>query len=93
MLAGPVDVLVVADLEEEVELFGEERVVVFEGEAEERERLDERAAADDHLGAAVGEEVEGRELLKDADGVGGAEDGDGAGETDVVRARRRGCRG
>ena len=82
MLAGPVDVGVFADGEEEVELLGEEIVVVFELEAEEREGFDEGAAAGDDLGAAVGDEVEGGELLKDADGVGGAEDGDGGGEAD-----------
>ncbi len=73
---------VVADLEEEIELLGEEGVVVFEVEAEEGVGLDEGAAAGDDLGAAAGDEVEGGELLEDADGVGGAEDGDGAGEAD-----------
>ena len=90
MLAGPVDVGGFAEGEEEVELFGEEIVVVFELEAEEGEGFDERAAADDHLGAAVGDEVEGGEVLKDADGVGGAEDGDGRGEADV-RGAGGGC--
>ena len=87
MSAGPVDVGGFAEGEEQVELFGEEVVVVFELEAEEREGLDEGAAACDDLGAAVGDEVEGREVLEDADGVGGAEDGDGRGEADVVGAR------
>ena len=39
MLAGPVDVGVLAEGEEEVEFFGEEVIVVFEFEAEERDRL------------------------------------------------------
>ena len=86
MLAGPVDVGVLAEGEEEVEFFGEEVVVVFELEAEEGEGLDEGAAAGDDLGAAVGDEVEGGEVLEDADGVGGAEDGDGRGEADVCGA-------
>ena len=83
MLAGPMDVGVFAEGEEEVEFFGEEIVVVFELEAEEREGFDEGAAAGDDFGAAVGDEVEGGELLKDAHGVGGAEDCDGAGEADL----------
>src|ERR1700733_6768853 len=87
MLAGPVDVVAFADLEEEVELFGEEGVVVFEFEAEERVGLDEGAAAGDDLSTAVGDEVESGEVLEDADGVGGAEDGDGRGEADAFGAR------
>jgi len=34
MLAGPGNVLVLADLEEQIELFRKERVVVLESEAE-----------------------------------------------------------
>lgn len=81
--AGPRDVFVGADLQEEIELLGEERVIVFQLQAEERERLDEGAAADDHLGAALREQIEGGELLKHAHGIGGAEHGDGAGEADA----------
>ena len=91
MLAGPVDVGVLAEGEEEVEFFGEEVVVVFELEAEEREGFDEGAAAGDDFGASVGDEVEGGEVLEDADGVGGAEDGDGRGEANVCGAG--GCGG
>ncbi len=80
-----------AEGEEEVEFFGEEGVVVFELEAEEGEGLDEGAAAGDDFGAAVGDEVEGGEFLEDADGVGGAEDGDGGGEADGFGAG--GCGG
>lgn len=91
MLAGPVDVGVFADVEEEVEFFDEEVVVVLEVQAEEGEGLDKGAAADDDLGAAAREEVEGGELLEDADGVCGAEDGDGAGEANLLGAG--GCGG
>ena len=93
VLAGPVNVCLVAELQEEVELFGEEGVVVLEVEAEEGEGLDEGAPADDDLGAAAGDQVECCELLEDADGVGGAEYCDGAGEADAsgcARRRRRG---
>ena len=83
MTARPVDVGVLAEREEEVELFGEEVVIVFELEAEEGKGFDEGATPGDDFGAAVGDEIEGGELLKDANRVGGAEDGDGRGETDV----------
>src|SRR6202012_2384609 len=90
MLAGPVNVVGLAKSEEKVELFCEEVVVVFELEAEEREGLDERAAACDDFGAAARDEVEGCELLEDADGIGCAENCDGAGEANVFGDR--GCR-
>ena len=61
-------------------------VVVVERIAEQRERLGERAAAEDHLGAAVGDRVEGGEALVDADRVVGAEDGDGRAEPDPLGA-------
>jgi hypothetical protein len=86
MFAGPGDVDVFAEIEEEVEFFGEELVVVFEFEAEEGVGLDEGAAAGDDFCAAVGDEVEGGEVLEDADWVGGAEDGDGGGEADAFGA-------
>ena len=86
VFAGPVDVVRFAQSEEEVQLFCEEVVVVFELEAEEREGFDEGTAAYDHLGASVGDEVEGGKVLEDADGVGGAEDGDGRGKADVSGA-------
>ena len=55
-----------AQLEQQLELLGEQRVVVGELVAEERERLDERAAARHDLGAPAREQVERRELLEDA---------------------------
>ena len=55
-----------AQPEQEVELLGEELVVVGKVVAEERERLDERAATGHDLGATAGEQVERRELLEDA---------------------------
>ncbi len=87
MFAGPVDGILGADLEQELELLGEERVVVFELEAEEGEGLDEGSAASDNLGASIGNEVEGGELLEDADRVSGGEDGDGGVEADAFGAR------
>ena len=71
---------------EERQLLLEQVVVVVERIAEERKRLGERAAAEDHLGAAVRHGVEGGEALVDADGIVGAEDGDGRAELDPLGA-------
>ena len=64
-------------------------VVVFQLEAEEREGLDEGAAAGHDLGAAADDQVERREFLEDAHRIGGAEDGDGAGQADMFSSARR----
>jgi hypothetical protein len=53
---------------------------VVEVVAEKRVGLNEGATAGDDLGAALGEQVEGGEVLKDAHRVSGAEDGDGVGQ-------------
>ncbi len=87
-----------AEAQEEVELLDEELVVVGEVVAEERERLDERAAPGHDLGAAAREQVEGGELLKHAHGVVRAEHADGAREPEPRRPlgdggqRHRRCR-
>ena len=77
--------------QEQVELFGEERVVVGEVVAEERERFDEGAAPGDQLGAPAGDEVDRREILEDADRIEGREDRHRAGQADP--AGDRGDRG
>jgi hypothetical protein len=45
-----------------------------------------------HLRATAAEEVERRELLKNANGIGGAQDVDGAGEADLLCARCCRCK-
>ena len=90
MFALPLDAGLVAELEEEVELLGEELVVVLGVVAEERIGLDEGAAADDDLGASLGDEVEGGEVLEDADWIVGAEHRYRGGKADVLGARGRG---
>jgi hypothetical protein len=84
-----VDVGVLADIQQQIELLGEERIVVLERETEERERFDEGATTDDHLGAPVGDEVKRREFLEDANGIISAENLDGAGKANLPGA---GCR-
>ena len=88
MAAGPGDVHLLADRQQQLELLGVEVVVVAQVLAEERERLGERAAPGHDLRAAAGEQVDGRELLEDAHRVVGAEHRDGAGEADPLGDRR-----
>ena len=76
-----------AQRQQQVELLREQRLVVVELLAEQRERLDEGAAAGHDLGAAARELVERGELLHHAYGIVGAEHGDGAGEADARGAR------
>src|ERR1700681_226864 len=68
---------------------GEERVIALQPKAEERKRLDRRPATDNHLRPALRQKVEGGEVLKYPDGIGRAQDRDGARET--YAARSRGC--
>src|SRR6185503_4505626 len=89
VLPAPVDVLIRPDLQEQVELLREERVVVLEAIAEEGKGVDERAATDHHLGSAARDEVDGRKVLEHAHRVRGAEHGDRAREPDVPGSRRR----
>ena len=64
MFAGPVDVLVLTNLQEEIEILGKQRVVVLEAQAEQRKRIDERPAAYDHLRPALRKKIEDGEVLK-----------------------------
>ena len=79
-----------AQLQQPDELLLEEPVVVGQVVAEQRERLDEGAAADHDLGTAAREQVDRRELLEDADRIVGAEHVDGAREPDPLRPDRGG---
>ena len=75
-------------LREQLEFLLEQRLVVLQVIAEQRERLDERAAADDDLRATAADRVERREPLEDADRVVGGQHRDGGRELDPRRARR-----
>jgi hypothetical protein len=86
----PRDALGIAQLQEQLELFGEQLVVVAQVVAEKRERLDERASAGHDLRATVRDQVERGEVLEDAHGVVGAQNRDRARQADVFRADRRG---
>ena len=65
----PGDRLAGAHRQQQVELLGEQLVVVGEVVAEQRERLDERPASGHDLRAAAGQQVQRRELLEDPDRV------------------------
>src|ERR1700733_2651030 len=57
MLARPSYMRVFADFQQQLELFLEKGIIVFELQAEERVRLDERTTAGDDFGAPVGDEI------------------------------------
>ena len=82
----------VPDREQQLELLAEELVVVAEVVAEQRERLDERAAAGHDLRSTVRQQIDGRELLEDAHRIVGADHVDGARQPDLPRTRRGGCK-
>src|SRR5215207_6631132 len=69
VLARPRDALGIAQLQQQLELLGEQLVVVVQVVTEQRKRLDERAAAGHDLRATVRDEVERGEVLEDAYGV------------------------
>ena len=71
---------------EQVELLLEQLLVVGEVEAEERERVGQRAAADDQLCAAVRDGVERGEVGVEAHRVLRAQHGDGGAEPDPFGA-------
>jgi len=91
MYAGPGHPLRFAQPQEQLELLGEELVVVAQVVAEERKRLDERAAAGHDLGAALRQQVKGRKILEDPHRVVRSEHRDSARETDARRPLG-GCR-
>jgi hypothetical protein len=85
--AAPGHPLLLAQLQQQLQLLGEERVVVIQVVAEERKRLDEGAAPRHDLRAPAGEQVQRGELLEDAHRVVRAEHRHRAGQADArVRA-------
>ncbi|GGU21830.1 hypothetical protein GCM10010244_55520 [Streptomyces coeruleorubidus] len=80
-----------ADGEQEIELLGEDVVVVGGGDPEEGEGFEEGAASGDDLGASVAEVVQGGEVLVQANRVEGGQNGYGAGEADAGGGLGDGC--
>src|SRR5258708_17666403 len=89
VFAGPVHVLVLADLQQQIELLRKERIVILQLQAEQRKRLDERAAANHHLRPALRKKIECGEVLKYPYRVGRAQDGHRTGQTYALRPCRR----
>ena len=84
--AAPRDGLLAEQVGEQVELLLEQLLVAFERVPEQRERLGERAAPEDHLGAPVRHRVDRGEALEHADRVVGAEHRDRGPEADPLGA-------
>ena len=82
MLARPINLCGFTNLQQQLELLREERIVVFEIETEQRERFDKRAPAGNDFRATLRDQIESCELLKDTDRIGGAQYGDGTGQAD-----------
>src|SRR6266404_2575636 len=78
VLARPVNMRVLANVQKQIELLSKERIVVLELETEERKCFDEGAAPGDDLRPSVREQVESSELLEHTHGIGRAQHGDGA---------------
>src|SRR5882672_3265605 len=91
MFAGPGHVLVVTDLEQQIELFRKQRVVVLQSKTEQREGVNERATAYDHLRPSLRNEIECGEILEYSYGIGRAQDRYALGKRNTVRSRLRGC--
>src|SRR5713226_9014351 len=91
VFSGPAHFGAFPDFQEKLEFFRKKRIVIFKTQPEEGIRLNERTTTGDNFGATPRNEVKSCELLKNANGVGGTQNRNGAGETDIFRAR--GCSG
>ena len=78
------DLRALANGQQQVELLGEEGVIVLELQPKQLKRLDKRASSDHDFRAAVREEIERGEFLKDSHGVGCAQHRHGAGQTNSL---------
>jgi hypothetical protein len=88
--AGPVDLAALSQRQQQFELFLEQGVVVGEIVAEEREALDEGAAPRHDLGPTMRQQVEGGELLVDADRIVRTQHGDRRRQANRFGFHRRG---
>ena len=79
MFTRPMNMCVLTDLKKQVELFGEERIVILRLQAKQRESFDKRTATNNRFCPAVREQVESRKLLEHPHGISGAKDGNRTG--------------
>jgi hypothetical protein len=82
--------LVLPERQQQIELLGEQLVVIVEVEPEQREGFDERSPTGHDLGATLGDQVECRELLEHPHRIIRAEHRDRAREPDPRGPCRRG---
>lgn len=88
VLARPVDMGMLTKLQQKLQLFCKQRIVVVEVQSEERKGLNERAPPRDNLRPAMRKQIERGKLLKHTDRIGGAQHRDRAGEPDAASAGR-----
>src|SRR5882762_4304919 len=69
MFAGPVHRRARPDFQQQLEFLRKKRVVIFQSQPEKWVRLNERTAPRHNLSAALRDQVERRELLKNANGI------------------------
>ena len=74
--------------QQQIELFFEQRVVILQSISKQREALDRRPAADDHLGAPARQQIDRGKVLKRAYRILSAEHSDGARQPDALGADR-----
>jgi hypothetical protein len=84
--ALPGHVSLIAQLQEKIELFREQRIVVLHGEAEQRIGFPERTAPDHDLRPTFGDEIHSGEFLEHANRIGGAKDADSTGKANALGA-------
>ncbi len=87
--AAPSDMRHLVELEQEVELFAEQRIIVAQMVAKQRIGFGERTPANHQFRSAFRNEIECRELLKHPHRVGSADDRHRACQPDSLRTRRR----
>ena len=61
MFARPLNVRVLADLQKQIKLLSEKRIVILEFQSEERKRFDERTPPGDDLRSSVRKQIKRRE--------------------------------
>ena len=88
--ASPGDILAVADVQQQAEFLREQYVIIGRVVAEQRERLDERAASGDDFGPAAADHVQAGEVLIHPDRISHPEQSGRAGDPDP-RGPGRGC--
>ena len=75
MFSRPMDMRVLTNLKKQVQLFGEERIVILQFQTKQWERFDKRTATNNQFRSASREQVESRKLLEHPHRISSAKDG------------------